>query len=237
MRTWGGVVIKLPRHVKALRIVSLDQAALAIAGLIDDVESVEQAVSGNYVNHSVASTYREVIIQAIKLKEINPFEVFIVKESHPWACYDPYEQIPDGTAMLINNDEIKMSTPINDATFYAKDIWSWVENELNDEANYSSESNNELIKSDISSENSEVNTWGEFERKATSLMFIAGLAIALEKTGKPYKHGLKINKSRVAEAAINAINDYGHGTTISDKTLRNLIDEALDMYAQKLVED
>ncbi len=227
-------MIKLPKHIKALRIVSLDQVALAMAGLIDDVESVEQAVNGNYVNHSVASTYREVIIQAIKLKEINPLEVFIEKVNHSGADYDNYEHISNGTPMLINNDKIKMFTPISDATFYAKDIWSWVENELNDEANYPSESNNELVKNEILSGNSEINTWGKFERKATSLMFIAGLAIALEKTGKPYKHGSKINKSRVAEAAINAINDYGNGTTISNRTLRDLIDEALDMYAQKL---
>lgn len=230
-------MIKLPKHVKALRIVSLDQAALAMAGLVDDVESVEQAVSDNYVNHPVASTYREVIIQAIKLKEINPFEVFIVKESHAWACYDPYEHIPDGTAMLINNDEIKMFTPISDATFYAKDIWSWVDNELNNEPNYFSESSNELIKSDISSENSEVNTWEEFSNKDNKLMFIAGLAIALKKSSPKYKNGSKLNKSRIAESAINAINDYGHGTTISDKTLRTYITKALDIHAQKLEED
>jgi hypothetical protein len=234
MRAWGGVVIKLPKHIKALRIVSLDQAALAMAGLVDDVESVEQAVSGNYVNHPVASTYREVIIQAIKLKEINPFEVFVVKESYAWACYDPYEHIPDGTAMLINNDEIKMFTPISDATFYAKDIWSWVENELNDEASYPSESDNELVKNEISLGNSEINTWGEFACKNTALMFIAGLTIALEKSSQSYKRGSKLNKSSVAMSAIKAINQYGNGTTISDRTLRDLIDEALDMHAEKL---
>ncbi|MFN6755982.1 hypothetical protein ACK4PD_14640 [Proteus mirabilis] len=227
-------MIKLPKHIKALRIVSLDQVALAMAGLIDDVESVEQAVNGNYANHSVASTYREVIIQAIKLKEINPFEVFIEKVNHSGADYDSYEHIPNGTPMLINNDKIKMCTPISDATFYAKDIWSWVENELNDEANNLSESDNELVKNKILSDNNEIGTWEVFSNKDNKLMFIAGLAIALGKSSSKYKNGSKLNKSRIAEVAIKAINDYGHGTGISDKTLRIYITQALDMHAKKL---
>lgn len=74
---------------------------------------------------------------------------------------------------------------------------------------------------------------GEFAGKDTALMFIAGLTIALEKSGS-YKYGTKLNKSRVAEAAIKAINEYGNGTFITTKSLTTLINNALDMYGTKL---
>ncbi|GLX65534.1 hypothetical protein KMU_35760 [Proteus vulgaris] len=217
-------MINLPLHIERLRIVSLDQAALAIAGLAGKVNNVEEAVSGNYTGHEIASRYREIIIQAIKLKEINPLQV-LVSPSY-------YSDLPFNSKEIIDNDKVTINSPIIDANFYAKDIWGWVAKELDSESQ--SVLMNAQLKEKQLSEQCDANEWGGFAGKDTALMFIAGLAIALEKTGKPYKHGLKINKSRVAEAAINAINDYGHGTTISDKTLRNLIDEALDMYAQKL---
>ncbi|MCD1125353.1 hypothetical protein LPW36_04820 [Jinshanibacter sp. LJY008] len=77
-------------------------------------------------------------------------------------------------------------------------------------------------------------SWSEFAGKETSLMFIAGLAIALEKSSPGFKHGCKMNKSAIANAAIKAINDYGIGTEINPKTLTNLINVALKNHVPNL---
>ncbi|XBS68930.1 hypothetical protein ABK905_20620 [Acerihabitans sp. KWT182] len=70
--------------------------------------------------------------------------------------------------------------------------------------------------------------WREFPGKATALMFIAGLATALESTGGKYSRGGKINKSAIADAAVQAINKHGKGTDISSRALTELIKAALD---------
>ncbi|WP_275348973.1 hypothetical protein [Proteus mirabilis] len=216
-------MINLPLHIERLRIVSLDQAALAIAGLAGKVNNVEEAVSGNYTGHEIASSYREIIIQAIKLKEINPLQV-LVSPSY-------YSDLPFNSKEIIDNDKVTINSPIIDANFYAKDIWGWVDKELDGESQ--SVPINDQLKEKQLSEQCDANEWGEFAGKDTALMFIAGLTIVLEKSGS-YKYGTKLNKSRVAEAAIKAINEYGNGTFITTKSLTTLINNALDMYGTKL---
>lgn len=80
----------------------------------------------------------------------------------------------------------------------------------------------------------EVAKWSDFAGKDTALMMLAGLIIALEKTGGRYIRGGKLNKSALARAAIDAINEYGEGTEITPKALTNLIDEALSTKIRKL---
>ncbi|EPF6666630.1 TPA: hypothetical protein MDE87_001771 [Klebsiella pneumoniae] len=70
-------------------------------------------------------------------------------------------------------------------------------------------------------------TWGNFAGKDTALMLIAGMAIALEKSGAKYSRAGKPNKSAIERAAREAINDVGHGTKLSERALTNLLAEAL----------
>ncbi|MFP9469240.1 hypothetical protein AB6D37_10920 [Pectobacterium brasiliense] len=69
--------------------------------------------------------------------------------------------------------------------------------------------------------------WSDFAGKDTALMFIAGLAAALELSGGKYLRGGKMNKSAIAKTAIDAINTHGNGTMITEKALTNLLNDAL----------
>lgn len=86
-------------------------------------------------------------------------------------------------------------------------------------------------------ENNSHSEWEGFGGKDTALMFIAGLAIALEKSKPSFKHGSKMNKSNIADAAVKVINDYGHGTEITPRALTSLITQALDKFAPKVTDD
>ncbi|HBR4754323.1 TPA: hypothetical protein L9W62_000074 [Klebsiella pneumoniae] len=77
-------------------------------------------------------------------------------------------------------------------------------------------------------------TWSSFSGKDTALMMIAGLSVALEKTGGRYIRGGKLNKSAVARAAIDAINEHGEGTEITTKALTDLLNEAISTKVAKL---
>lgn len=74
----------------------------------------------------------------------------------------------------------------------------------------------------------------QFSGKETALMLIAGLAIALEKTGERFKRGGKLNKSAVISAAEQAINTYGDGVSVTDRALRDWLNKAINGYASKL---
>jgi len=76
--------------------------------------------------------------------------------------------------------------------------------------------------------------WGEFAGKETALLFIAGLATALEKAGGKYSRGGKPNKLSIAKCAIDAINDYGKGTMLTSRALTELLTAALDVNLTKL---
>lgn len=76
--------------------------------------------------------------------------------------------------------------------------------------------------------------WTEFAGKDTALMMIAGLSVALQKSGGKYLRGEKLNKSALARSAIHAINEYGEGTEISTKALTDLLNEALSSKLNKL---
>lgn len=75
--------------------------------------------------------------------------------------------------------------------------------------------------------------WGNFAGKETALMMIAGLAVALERSGGRYLRGDKLNKSAVVEAARKAINEYGKGTEITSKAMTDLLRAALESHIVK----
>lgn len=75
--------------------------------------------------------------------------------------------------------------------------------------------------------------WGRFAGKETALMMIAGLSVALERSGGRYLRGGKLNKTAVVEAARKAINDYGRGTEITSKAMTDLLRAALENYIVK----
>ncbi|WP_337261239.1 MULTISPECIES: hypothetical protein [unclassified Serratia (in: enterobacteria)] len=218
-------MVELPIHIGRLRIVSMDQAALVMAGLSNDVSCVDDAINGNYTGWREAETYRTAIKQAITLKEITPIRAFTyLPEKYNGRVDD---------LMLLENEEIGINTHIVDADFLATEIWPWVENEMSSSSSwYSSKIKYNGTEKNIA-HNHDIE-WGEFAGRDTALMLIAGMAVALEKTGGKYLHGEKLNKSAVAQAATNAINEYGAGSTMNPRTLTNLLKSALEEHAPKL---
>ncbi|MER3139514.1 hypothetical protein [Salmonella enterica] len=115
-------MIDLPFHIKRLRIVTLEQAALAMAGLSGECDDIETAIAGKYTGYEKAVTFKEIIIQAIKLHELIPLQAY----QTPNPMYD----LPPAVHLRIDNENITLESPLVDATFLAKDIWPWVINEL-----------------------------------------------------------------------------------------------------------
>lgn len=73
--------------------------------------------------------------------------------------------------------------------------------------------------------------WGEFAGKETALMFIAGMAMSLQKSNPSCRSGSKMNKSGIARAAAKAITDAGFGDkVVTEKQMTNLINDALKTY-------
>jgi len=205
-------VISLPEHIRRLRIVTVEQAALVMAGLSTEVDTVSEARDGNYKGWREAEIYKETLFQSIKLKEIKPIRVLV------WAS--AIYELPVDAMIEIDTNDLSLKSPLASAEFLAADIWAWVEKELSVESS-------EIVKND------ETARWGEFRGKETALKFIAGMAIALEKAGGRYQRGGKLNKSAVATAAIKAMNEHGNGFKITEKALTDLIDEAFSQYLNK----
>ncbi|WP_199637848.1 hypothetical protein JEM67_22655 [Serratia sp. PAMC26656] len=203
----------------------MDQVALVMAGLSNDVRCVDDAIDGNYTGWREAETYRMAIKQAITLKEIIPIRAFTyLPEEYNGGVDD---------LMLLENEKIGINTYIVDAEFLATDIWPWVENEMSSSSSwYSSKiKDNDTEKNIAPTHDIE---WGEFAGRDTALMLIAGMAVALEKAGGKYLRGQSLNKSSVAQAAVSAINEYGRGTMITSKALTNLLNSALEVHTPKL---
>jgi len=76
--------------------------------------------------------------------------------------------------------------------------------------------------------------WGNFKGKDTALMMIAGMAIALSKSGESFKRSGEINVSAVVRAAAQAINRYGAGVDVTEKALHNLVRDALKQHISKI---
>ena len=118
-------VLHIPRHIGKLRIVSAERVALIMAGVNPNVESIQDAQNGNYMLWQEAKVYKEIILQAIKLGEVSPMEVFIFA-NESWG-------LPDGAEVSVELDQVGVGLPITNANFLASDIWPWVEKELSDD--------------------------------------------------------------------------------------------------------
>lgn len=216
----------LPVHIGRLRIVSLDQAALVMAGISEKVDSVQKAVEGNYIGHEQASIYKETIIQAIQLKELKPLQAF--------KLADYKYGLPEAVRLKVDVESITLDTPIVNATFLAKDIWPWVANEIESGLRMIDSHSPDLDSEQCNEDLHESTQWGNFAGKDTALKLIAGMAIALEKSQGKYLRGGKLNKSEVARTATKLINDHGDGIDVTSKALIMLIDEALELHASKI---
>ena len=115
-------MIDLPFHIKRLRIVTLEQAALVMAGLSGEYDTLDPNIISGYISDEEASSFKEIICQAIKLKEVIPLKAYTYS--------DPSWNLPIDILSLVENDNINIDTHIVDANFLAKDIWTWVENEF-----------------------------------------------------------------------------------------------------------
>lgn len=226
-------MIELPAHIGRLRIVTMEQAALVMAGLSNEVSSVDEAINGNYVGWREAESYKSIISQAIVLKEITPIRAY----TYPPEIYGEedviYSSHADNELMRIENERIDIDTHVVRADFLAAEIWPWVEKEINSGSSLHS-LKPKFNDSKKNLENFDSMEWGKFAGKDTALMLIAGMAVALEKSGGKYSRGGKINKSVVAQTATDAINEYGLGTTITPKALTDLLKKALVAHVTKL---
>ncbi|MGL5600630.1 MAG: hypothetical protein ACRDD5_07000 [Silvania sp.] len=76
--------------------------------------------------------------------------------------------------------------------------------------------------------------WDNFKGRDTALMMIAGMAIALSKSGESFKRGGELNVSAVARGAAQAINRFGAGVDVTGRALENLVRDALKQHTSKL---
>lgn len=130
-------MIDLPFHIKRLRIVTLEQAALAMAGISGECCSFETATTINYRGYEQALIFKEIICQAIKLKEVMPLRAY--------TYFDSTWDLPVDTLRLVENDKININTLIVDANFLAKDIWPWIENELSENTSFINYQPHEIV--------------------------------------------------------------------------------------------
>jgi len=202
-------MIDIPRHIGRLRIVNVEQLALVMAGLFecDDVDAARQ---GNYIGWREAQTYKETLIQAIKLNEIKPLRVYL------WDA-----DLRDGQRLIGDIDKLSVNSNVIGADFLAHDAWAWAEKEL---------SGDSLLPG-----NNPVSSQSDyFNGKDTAMMIMAGLAIAVYKSSDSFKRSGKINISAVIRATESAINEYGNGVEVTNRAIRDWIRPAIEQFATKL---
>ncbi|HBY5479204.1 hypothetical protein ACYBNF_06270 [Klebsiella pneumoniae] len=189
-------MLNLPTHIRRLRIVTLEQAALAMAGLFD-CDDIEMARNGNYLGWRKAETYRETILQAIKLKEIIPLRLTL---SSPI-----YEKYLTKDSMTIDLDKVDIDMQISDAKFLASDIWSWAESELSEfdyHEKYSDKASGyeSQVSSEVGNQINDIQWESRFAGRKHAIEIIAALSKTLaEKTGHRFTRGDSINASALAE--------------------------------------
>lgn len=76
----------------------------------------------------------------------------------------------------------------------------------------------------------------KFPGKDTASMLIAALAVALGKANNKLERGGTLNQSAVCRAAEQAINQYGSGVVVTDRTIRKWLSDALREHMPKLKE-
>ncbi|MBC5789878.1 hypothetical protein [Providencia sp. JUb39] len=151
-----------------------------------------------------------------------PFDIMRQVSDREWKSYKVCVKAMEAAVFLLD-----VNVPLPSCLDFIKEN---AEIQLSEERKKNQKVADELKKKYETDKNiPELKKWNEFAGKETALMFIAGLCLALtDKKGAAYKNGSKMNKSAIAEGAIAAIDNYGKGSTISTKSLTNLINQALD---------
>ncbi|UAY90404.1 hypothetical protein KSL88_12715 [Pectobacterium polaris] len=112
-------LLDIPAHIRIQSIITADQAALVMAGLIDEVDSVIAAEMGNFVNWRTAKAYKKAILDDVRLGDLRPIVAHRIDEDIN-AIYE----------IEIKKELIGVNTKIDDAEFHAADIWNWVDDVL-----------------------------------------------------------------------------------------------------------
>lgn len=194
-------ILNMPHHLRRQRVVTAEQAAMAMAGVYSCSRLDELKAKFPPEIYNIASSYLRIILSAVNAEELHP--------KRTWSSS------PGGD--------------ITGADFYSNDIWPLAVKEISATDSWFG------CDPDSSSEKHQPlrSVWGEFAGKDTALKLIAGMAIALEKSGGKYVRGKNLNKSEVARSASRSILEHGDGIDVTDKALTMLINEALNTYASK----
>ncbi|EDU6304649.1 hypothetical protein BVH22_001983 [Salmonella enterica subsp. enterica serovar Ughelli] len=214
-------MLNLPGHIGRLRIVTLEQVALAMAGLSGECNSIETARRGNYIGWQKAETYREVILQAIKLKEIVPKRFSLDLKNPRFSAY------LSGTPRKVDYQKIDLNAPIKDAYFHAKEIWPWANNELMLAEQITKHidaapSGNNQKKNENNDRYEDVKWEPKFAGRKHALEIIAAQALLIKKiSGKKYLYGENISKRALSDELVTLL---GKGNPDS---FRRLISDAL----------
>ena len=194
-------ILNMPHHLRRQRVVTAEQAAMAMAGVYSCCRLDEMKAKFPPEIYNIASSYLKIILSAVNAVELHP--------QRTWSSS------PGGD--------------ITGADFYSNDIWPWADKEIT-----ATDSWFGCDQDSACEEHQPIPSgWGEYAGKETALKLIAGMALALEKSGGKYVRGKKLNKSEVARSASKFILEHGDGIDVTDKALTMLIDEALSTYAYK----
>lgn len=104
--------------------------------------------------------------------------------------------------------------------------------EISDES-HQIESRHEIHDDNNPQEQEQILEWNDFKSKDTSLKFIAGMALALQKASPKFRNGSKINRSSIAKEAISLITKQGIKFDITERQLTNLMNQAIELYGSK----
>lgn len=194
-------ILNIPHHLRRQRVVTAEQAAMAMAGVYSCSRFDELKAKFAPEIYNIAFSYLRIILSAVNAEELHP--------KRTWSSS------PGGD--------------ITGADFYSNDIWPWAVKEITaTDSWFGCDQDRPCEEHQPTS-----SEWGEYAGKETALKLIAGMAIALEKSGGKYVRGKKLNKSEVARSASRIILEHGDGIDVTDKALTMLIDEALSTYAYK----
>ncbi|WP_254698849.1 hypothetical protein [Serratia fonticola] len=215
-------ILKIPQDMKRLRIVTADQVAFVMAGngswpCFEDIEQFSEAAN-----------FKEVILQAVKFKEITPLTAS--KKSSWGDSSEVWYQ-------AIDIETIDQSSLIHNATFLASEIWPWAEKELSDSSPwYAFSPVNAPVPSPTNlpaNRDMPSTLRKKFSPDSASLLLIAGLVRVLEGKHKGVYTWNGINKNKMAQDAAEAISGFMDKYT-KDKTesFRKLIAEALQRFPE-----
>ncbi|UPY93604.1 hypothetical protein [Pectobacterium sp. 21LCBS03] len=107
----------LPVHIRIQPIITLDQAALIMAGVDDGIDSVHEAENGNFEGWKEAKAYKKAILGAVRLGMLKPLTAVYYPENSSYEAN-------------VDVNSINVNTCIDWAEFAADVIWPWADTVL-----------------------------------------------------------------------------------------------------------